>query len=125
MRQPSRVIAIGLVGGERLERLLGLPALHTDHRKTQLAQPVKQDRRHPPGLEYDPTTGRRCQWRQDFPQKWRRKIPQLAGWRSAVRWIGASVFWRSTTARQRRWDWRSGGERFGASDVREKVCMLA
>ena len=56
MRQPSRVIAIGLVGGERLERLVGLPALDADHGKTQLAQPVKQDRRHSPGLEYDATT---------------------------------------------------------------------
>src|SRR5271169_2040990 len=56
MRQPSRVIAIGLVGGERPERLVGLPALNADHGKTQLAQPVEQDRRHSPGLEYDAAT---------------------------------------------------------------------
>jgi DNA-binding NarL/FixJ family response regulator len=31
-------------GGERLERLVGLPALNADYGKTQLAQPVKQDR---------------------------------------------------------------------------------
>src|SRR5271165_643920 len=59
MRQTSRVIAIGLVGGERLERLVGLPALNADYWKTQLAQPVKQDRRHSPRLEYDATTTRR------------------------------------------------------------------
>ena len=56
MRQPSRVIAIGLVGRQRLERLVGLPALDADHGKTELAQPVKQDRRHSSGLEYDATT---------------------------------------------------------------------
>ena len=59
MRQPSRVIAIGLVSGERLERLIGLPALHADHGQTELAQPVEQDRRHSPRLEYDATTTRR------------------------------------------------------------------
>ena len=31
MRHPSRVIAIGLVGREWLERLVGLPALDADH----------------------------------------------------------------------------------------------
>jgi putative transposase len=37
----------------------------------------------------------RCQWRRDFPQKWRRKIPQSGGlWRSAVDVIGASVLGR-------------------------------
>src|SRR5271165_5399746 len=56
MRQPSRVIAIGLVGGERLERLVGLPALDADYGQTELAQPVKQDRRHATRLEYDATT---------------------------------------------------------------------
>jgi hypothetical protein len=33
-------------GGKRLERLVGLPALDADHGKAELAQPVKQDRRH-------------------------------------------------------------------------------
>src|SRR4029077_17178592 len=56
MRQPSRVVTIGLVGRQRLERLVGLPAFHADHGQTQLAQPVKQDRRHSPRLEYDPTS---------------------------------------------------------------------
>ena len=56
MRQPSRVIAIGLVGGERLERLIGLPALDADDGKAELAQPVEQDRRHSRRLEYDSTT---------------------------------------------------------------------
>ena len=77
-----------------------------------------QDARH---RLWQPT----CQWRLDFPQKRRRKIPQLAGWRSAMRWIGASVFLRPPTALERRWDWRGGGERFGASDVGKKVCVLA
>ncbi|WP_208738580.1 hypothetical protein, partial [Bradyrhizobium vignae] len=34
-----------------------------------------------------------CQRRTESPQKWRRKIPQLAGWRSAVDVISTSVFW--------------------------------
>src|SRR5271163_1706544 len=59
MREPSRVVAIGLVGRERLERLIGLPAFDADHGQAELAQSVKQDRRHPPGLEHDPTTARR------------------------------------------------------------------
>ena len=46
MRQTSRVVAIGLVGRKRLERLEGLSAPDADHRETELAQPVKQDRRH-------------------------------------------------------------------------------
>ena len=59
MRQPSRIVAIGLVGRKRLERLVGLPALDADHGEAELAQPVEQDRRHPPGLKDDPTTARR------------------------------------------------------------------
>src|SRR6202034_3885809 len=59
MRQASRVIAVGLVGGERLERLVGLSALDADHRETKLVQPVKKDRRHASCLEHDPTTTRR------------------------------------------------------------------
>ena len=31
VRQPSSVIAIGLVGRKRLERLVGLPAFDADH----------------------------------------------------------------------------------------------
>src|SRR5271166_5561905 len=56
MRQPSRVIAIGLMGRQRLERLVGLPAFDADHGKAELAQPVEQDRRHASGLEDDPPT---------------------------------------------------------------------
>src|SRR5277367_5872529 len=59
VRQTTSIIAIGLVGGERLERLVGLPALDADHWETKLVQPVKQDRRHSPRLEYNPTTTRR------------------------------------------------------------------
>src|SRR5271166_5220427 len=66
MRQPSRVIAIGLVGRQRFERLVGLPALDADHGQTELAQPVEQDRRHSPSLEYDPTTTwRLCEFVRD------------------------------------------------------------
>ena len=62
MRQTSRVVAIGLVGRKRLERMVGLPALHADHGQTEVAQPVKQDWRHSPSLEHDATDrlGRRC-----------------------------------------------------------------
>jgi hypothetical protein len=56
MRQPSCVIAIGLVGREQLERLIGLPALDADHWETELAQPVEQDRGHSSRFEYNPTT---------------------------------------------------------------------
>jgi len=59
MRKPACVVAIGLVGRERLERLIGLPAFDTDHREAELAQPVEQDRRHASGLEDDATTARR------------------------------------------------------------------
>src|SRR5271165_5898491 len=50
MRQTSRVVAIGLMGRQRLERLVGLPAFDADHGKAELAQPVEQDRRHASGL---------------------------------------------------------------------------
>src|SRR5579864_8932142 len=72
MRQTSRVVAIGLVGGERLERLVGLPAFDADHGKAELTQPVEQDRRHSPRLEYDATTT----WRSrelDRNRRWRRR----------------------------------------------------
>ena len=41
MRQSPRVVAIGLVGRKRLERLIDLPALDADNGKSELAQPVK------------------------------------------------------------------------------------
>ena len=59
MRQPARVVAVGLVGRERLERLIRLPALYTDHREAELAQPMEQDRRHASSLEDDPMATRR------------------------------------------------------------------
>ena len=59
MRQPSRIVAVGLVRRERLERLIRLPALDADHRESELAQPVEEDRRHSTRLEYDATTTRR------------------------------------------------------------------
>jgi hypothetical protein len=59
MRQPPRVVAIGLVGRQRLERLVGLPAFDADYGQTELVQPVKQDWRHSSGLEHDATTTRR------------------------------------------------------------------
>ena len=54
-----RASRIGLVGRQRLERLVGLPALDTDHGEAELTQPMEQDRRHASGLEHDPTTARR------------------------------------------------------------------
>ena len=42
MRQTTSIIAIGLVGGERLERLVGLPALDGIIGETKLVQPAKQ-----------------------------------------------------------------------------------
>ena len=71
MRQTSRVVAIGLVGRKRLERLVGLPALDADHGETELAQPVKQDRRHSSSLEHDATTTRR--FRQFVGDRLRRR----------------------------------------------------
>jgi hypothetical protein len=58
VRQSSRVVAIGLVGRQRLERLVGLSAFHADHGQTELAQPVKEDRRHASGLEDNSATTR-------------------------------------------------------------------
>src|ERR1700722_9362856 len=72
MRQTSRVVAIGLVGRKRLERLVGLPALDADHRKTKLVQPVKQDWRHSSGLEHDAMTTWR--FRQFAGDRLRRRL---------------------------------------------------
>src|ERR1700733_2411952 len=59
MREPPRIVAVGLMGRKRLERLVGLSAFDADHGEAKLAQPVEQDRRHTSGLEYDPTTAPR------------------------------------------------------------------
>src|ERR1700722_19755928 len=48
VRQPSRVVAVGLVSRKRLERLVGLPALDAHHGEAEAAQSVEQDRRHSP-----------------------------------------------------------------------------
>jgi hypothetical protein len=72
MRQTSRVVAIGLVGRERLERLIRLPALDADHGKSEFAQSVEQDRRHSTRLEDDPTTTRR--FRQLVGDRSRRRL---------------------------------------------------
>jgi hypothetical protein len=72
MRQPSRVIAVGLVGGRRFERLVGLSALDADHRETKLVQSVKKDRRHASGLEHDATTSWR--FRQFAGDSLRRRL---------------------------------------------------
>jgi len=53
VRQTSRVVAVGLVGREGLERLIGLPAFDTGHREAEPAQSVEQDRRDASGLEDD------------------------------------------------------------------------
>src|ERR1700722_14527010 len=50
---PRASLRVGLVGRERLERLVRLPALYTDHREAELAQPMEQDRRHASSLESD------------------------------------------------------------------------
>src|SRR3981189_2593175 len=54
-----RIVAVGLVGRKRLQRLTGLPALDTDHRHTASGQAVMEHRGHAAGLEHDPPTGRR------------------------------------------------------------------
>src|ERR1700758_2611189 len=71
MREPSRVVAVGLVGRERLERLIRLPALDAHHGKAELAQPMEQDRRHAPSLEDNPMATRR--FRQLVSDRLRRR----------------------------------------------------
>ena len=39
MRQAARIVAIGLVRRQRLQRLVGLPALDADHRHAERAKP--------------------------------------------------------------------------------------
>ena len=50
VRQPSRIVAVGLVGRQRLEHLVGLPALDADHGEAGSAEPKEEDRRHASGL---------------------------------------------------------------------------
>ena len=56
-----------------------------------------------PGLRrFDPVNGT---W--IFLRTGAGKFPSLAGWRSAVRWISASVLWGSSTTLEGRWNWCS------------------
>ena len=67
-----------------------------------------------------------CQWRRDFPQKWRRKIPQSGGlWRSAVDVIGASVLGRPAATLQGRRDGIGGGIGLEAAGLGQEIGMLA
>jgi hypothetical protein len=73
MRQPSSIIAVGLVGRDRLEGLIRLPAFYADRREAELAQAMEQDRRHASSLEDDPTAARRFrQLVSDRPRRRRR-----------------------------------------------------
>jgi hypothetical protein len=47
------------MGRERLERLVGLPALDAHHGEAKVAEPVEQDRRHATRFEDDAPTTRR------------------------------------------------------------------
>jgi hypothetical protein len=65
MRQPSRVVAIGLVGRKRLERLVGLPALDADRegrvgpaRRTGPAPSIRSRIRSGDNLALSPTQKR-------------------------------------------------------------------
>jgi hypothetical protein len=55
MTQAASIIAVGLVCRQRLQCLIGLSALDADDRQSQLAQTVIEHRRHPAGLEHDPS----------------------------------------------------------------------
>ena len=68
----------------------------------------------------------RCQWRRDFPQKWRRKIPQSGGFGDQpFGVIGASVFGRPATAFQGRRNGIGGGVRLEADRLGQEVGVLA
>ncbi len=51
MRKTARVIAVGLVGGQRRQCLVGLSALNADHRQAQRHQAMKERRGHASRLE--------------------------------------------------------------------------
>ena len=70
MRQAACIVAVGLVRRQRLQRLIGLPALDADDGQSQLAQAVVEHRRHPAGLEHDPLAGRSlCERRRDIGRR--------------------------------------------------------
>lgn len=67
----------------------------------------------------------RCQRRTESPQKWRRKIPHLAGWRSAVDVISTSVFWWPAPAFQGRGNGVRGCLRFVSDRLGDEISMFA
>ncbi len=66
-----------------------------------------------------------CQRRTESPQKWRRKIPQLAGWRSAVDVISTSVFWWTAPPFQGRGNGVRGCLRFVSDRLGDEISMFA
>jgi len=58
MRKTTRVIAVCLVGGQRSQRLVGLPALDADHRQAKCRQAMKERRGHSARLEQNALNGR-------------------------------------------------------------------
>ena len=63
LRQPSRIVAVGLVRRQRLQRLMRLPALDADHRHSQCIEAMVEHWRHAARLEHNPLTA----WR--LPQR--------------------------------------------------------
>ena len=63
MRQAAGIVAVGLVGRKRLQRLIGLPALDADDGHATVAQAVVEHRGHATGLEHDPSASRRLRQR--------------------------------------------------------------
>src|SRR5271169_6519948 len=57
MRQSACIVVVGLVRGEQLQGLTGLPALDADNWQSELVQTIVQHRSHSAGLEYDPLAG--------------------------------------------------------------------
>src|SRR4030095_3694455 len=56
LRQPPRIIAVGLVRRQRLQSLIGLPALNADDRHSQRFKTMEERWRHSTRLENDPLT---------------------------------------------------------------------
>jgi hypothetical protein len=63
--------------------------------------------------------------REISPKKWRRKIPQSVGWRSALNVIGASIFRWPAAAFQGRRNGMSGCRRLAANGFGEQIGVLA
>src|ERR1700758_5580828 len=58
MRKSTRVIAVCLVGGQRSQRLVGLPALDAGHWQAKCRQAMKERRGHSARLEQNALNGR-------------------------------------------------------------------